>query len=168
MFNARAAVTHIEKKFPGVEQFAVCSIPPQKGTELKQKTTNDSINAVNSYLQAMCKRSERLLYIDTYSVLTPKGQLARHLYSNTDPSGIHYNKAGKIEVLFKIVATLVKEENETVDGENRGKRRPSESPIGSSDQLKKKIIQRHEHIDRESDAFESSSDIDSQQLSVNT
>ena len=116
----------------------------------------------------MCKRSERLLYIDTYSVLAPKGQLARHLYSNTDPSGIHYNKAGKIEVLFKIVATLVKEENETVDGENRGKRRPSESPIGSSDQLKKKIIQRHEHIDRESDAFESSSDIDSQQLSVNT
>ena len=95
MFNARAAVTHIEKKFPGVEQIAVCSIPPRKGTELKHKTTNDSIHAVNSYLQAMCKRSERLLYIDTYSVLVPKGQLARHLYSKTDPSGVHHNKAGK-------------------------------------------------------------------------
>ena len=116
----------------------------------------------------MCKRSEILLYIDTYSVLAPKGQLARHLYSKTDPSGVHYNKAGKIEVLSKIVATLVKEKDETVDGENRGKRRPSESPIGSSDQLKKKIIQRHEHIDSESDVFEFSTDIDSQQLSVNT
>ena len=66
----------------------------------------------------MCKRSERLLYIDTYSVLAPKGQLERHLFPKTDPSGVHYNKTGKIKVLSKIVATLVKEKAGTVDGEN--------------------------------------------------
>ena len=66
----------------------------------------------------MCKRSERLLYIDTYSVLAPKSQLERHLFPKTDPSGVHYNKTGKIKVLSKIVATLVKEKAGTVDGEN--------------------------------------------------
>ena len=66
------------------------------------------------------------------------------------------------------MATLVKEKDETVDGENKGKRRLSELLIGPSDQLKIFFFQSHEHIDRESDAFESSTDIDSQQLSVNT
>ena len=95
----------------------------------------------------------QLLYIDTYNLLVPKGQLARHLYSKTDPSGVHYSKAGKIEVISKIVATLVSsDKNGTVDGINTGKRRASQSPNGASDQLKKKTIQRHEGVDSDDDS----------------
>ena len=106
MLNANRAITAIEKKFPEAD-IAICSIPPRKGREREQSSANDVTLAVNSYMQALCRRSNNLLYyIDTYTLLAPKGRLAKHLFSKTDPSGVHFSRTGKSEVISRIVTTL--------------------------------------------------------------
>ena len=60
----------------------------------------------------MSRRSNEVQFIDTYPILAPTGRIVRRLYSDTDPDGVHYSRAGKQEVLSKIVATLLVAEDQ--------------------------------------------------------
>ena len=48
-------------RFPDADaHIAVCSIPPRKGHERNQKSANDATIGVNSYLQALSRRSNNV------------------------------------------------------------------------------------------------------------
>ena len=156
MLNASRAITDVENKFPDAN-IAICSVPPRKGSERQQSNANDTTVAVNSYLHALCRRGGQMLfYIDTYALLSPKGSLANHLFSKTDPSGVHFSRQGKVEVISYISAALeTREKQNKNSGKQKGKRMPSASPLGSAEHRSKKTLV--ENMDDESDS-ESDSD----------
>ena len=100
ILNVTSAIYHAKKKFPEAG-IAIASVPPRKGSERSQKKANEATASVNSYMQAMSRRTKTVHYIDrpTHTLLVPKGYPLGHLYSKTDPSGVHYNNTGKQEVL---------------------------------------------------------------------
>ena len=136
MMNATSAVEKIKKSAPHVDVM-FCSVPPRKGTERAQKTANDAASNINNYLKALSRMSDDVSFIDNSPLLAPAGRPSPRLYSSTDPSGVHLSRAGKEQVLTRIVTSLLETEN--TNDKQSGKHKPSGSPGGAAEHHKKRI-----------------------------
>ena len=79
ILNVTSAIDHAKEKFPKAG-IAIASVPPRRGSERSQKKANEATASVNSYLQAMSRRTKTVHYIDTHTLLAPKGYPLGHLY----------------------------------------------------------------------------------------
>ena len=96
MLNFCQAINQLQCKFPEAVIW-ICSIPPRKGQSSKMDNhLNATTTGVNSFIESMCSRNERLEYVNTHSSLMGgKSTPLQKMFSKPDHSGVHPNDDGK-------------------------------------------------------------------------
>ena len=139
MLNCSQAINQLQCKFPDAAIW-ICSIPPRKGQSSKvDNDLNATTAGVNSYIESMCRRSERLEYVDTHTPLMGgKSIPLGRMYSKTDTSGVHLNDEGKQLIMNTIMTSMQQfvAEAETPAAESN-KRKPSQTTPGSTHRVAK-------------------------------
>ncbi len=131
--NIAEAISKVKDVFQQAA-VGVAAIPPRKGKSPGILHYNQNAKTVNHYMQMLAERDDRVSYLDTYKAFAPNaGHVTKSLYSDRDPTGVHFSDAG-VNTLKQEFLKFLKMDNE----DTRKRMRSAESTPNSVEKSTKK------------------------------